>query len=193
MPGTLNMAFNPEYWDGIAAIKEWNKVCYGFHTEEQFYGFTEPIDGLTKDMVFLDFGCGPGRIAWKVAPCVKEYVGVDVSAGLLAIARERNKDIPNTTFVQNDGQSLKVFEDAKFDYVYERLVLIHVFKELLLGYLTEFCRVLKPNGILVIPDFPREDVSTNGFTLEEMHEALKGFREVKIDTSGTTFNVHCVK
>jgi len=189
----MNMTFNPEYWDGLAKIKNWNGVCYGFHTEEEFYGFTEPIEDLKDNMVFLDFGCGPGRIVKTVAPHVKEYIGVDVSEGLIELAREHHKQYKNVRFVKCSGTDLSVVEDNSVDYLYERLVLIHVFKEWIIKYVAEFLRVLKSDGILCIPDFPRADVSTNGFTLEEMNEMLKDFRVVEIDTSGTTYNVKCVK
>jgi len=189
----INMVWGTEYWDGLAKIKNFNGVCYGFHTEKDFYAFTEPIDGLNKNMKFLDFGCGPGRIVKTVAPNVKEYIGVDVSAGLLEIAREHHKKYDNVTFVKGNGTDLKIFEDNEFDYIYERLVFIHVPKDWIIGYVAEFFRILKPEGILCIPDFPRIENSTNGFTILEMNEMLKDFSSVEIGTEGTTYNVNGVK
>lgn len=189
----MNMTFNPDYWDGIAKIKNWNGVCYGFHTENQFYDFTEPIEDLKEHMIFLDFGCGPGRIVKTVAPYVKEYIGVDVSEGLLNLAVEHHKQYKNVRFVKCSGQDLSVIDSNSIDYLYERLVLIHVFKEWIVEYVKEFSRVIKSGGILCIPDFPRWDVSTNGFTVDEMYEMLKNFKQINIDTSGTTFNIKCIK
>ena len=189
----VNMVWGTEYWDGLAVIKNFNGICHGFHTEKQFYGLIEPIDGLNKGMKFLDFGCGPGRIVKTVAPNVKEYVGVDVSAGLLEMAEEHHKEYTNVSFIKSNGTDLKIFKDNEFDYLYERLVFIHVPKEWIVGYVAEFFRVLKPAGILCIPDFPRVENNTNGFTIEEMNELLKDFTTINIGTEGTTYNVRCIK
>jgi len=189
----VNMVWGTEYWDGLAKIKNYHGVCYGYHTEEQFYAFTEPINNLNNNMKFLDFGCGPGRIVKTVAPNVKEYVGVDVSAGLLEMARNHHKEYNNVSFFKGNGTDLKIFGDNEFDYLYERLVFIHIPKDWIVGYIAEFFRVLKVGGILYIPDFPRVENSTNGFTMEEMEGLLKDFESVKIGTEGTTYEVRCIK
>ena len=189
----VNIVMNPDYWDGVSISRDFNRICYGFHTEEQFYAFTEPIEDLRKDMKFLDFGCGPGRIVKTVASNVKEYVGVDVSAGLLEMAKEHHKQYENVSFFKGNGTDLKIFEDNTFDYIYERLVFIHVPKEWIVGYMAEFLRILKVDGILCIPDFPRIEGNTNGFTMAEMNEMLENFKHIDIDTTGTTYKVRCVK
>lgn len=48
---------------------------------------------------YLDFACGTGRITAVVAPLVSASTGVDISASMLAVAREK---CPGTTFVQAD-------------------------------------------------------------------------------------------
>ena len=189
----VNMVFNTDYWDGLAKIRNYNGVCYGFHTEQQFYDFTEEIPNLNKNMVFLDFGCGPGRIVKTVAPNVAQYTGVDVSEGLLDLARQHNASYSNASFIKCSGSDLKIFDNETFDYVYERLVFIHVPKDWIANYVTEFYRILKPGGILNISDFPRNDVSTNGFTLEEAQVLLKDFDISTIDDSGTTYRIVCQK
>jgi ubiquinone/menaquinone biosynthesis C-methylase UbiE len=189
----MDVVLNWDYWDGVAATKDFNKVCYGFHDENTFYGFTEPIEGLESDMRFLDFGCGPGRIVKTVAPQVKEYVGVDSSVGILELAREHHKDYPNVSFFNCNARDLSRFEDESFDYVYERLVLIHVPKEVIIGYLKEFYRVLRTGGILNIPDLPREDVSVNGLTLVEVQTILRDFGCIQIQSKDNTWKVWCVK
>ena len=193
MAEKMNMVWGTEYRDAVAGVKEFNRVCYGFHTEEQFYAFTEQIKGLQKNMKFLDFGCGPGRIVKTVAPEVKEYVGVDVSAGLLEMAREHHKEYTNVSFVKGNGTDLRELEDNDFDYLYSRLVLIHVPKEWIVGYVIEFFRVLKLGGILFIPDFPRADMNANGFTMEEMNEMFKDFAQVSVERKDNTYTVDCVK
>ena len=193
MADKINMVLNNDYWDGIASVKGWNQICYGFPTEETFYEFTEPIDELQADMRFLDFGCGPGRIVKTVAPCVKEYIGIDVSAGLLSIAKEHHAAYKNVTFMQCNGIDLQGIDDASIDFLYERLVFIHIRKEHIIKYLEEFYRVLAPGGILRFVDFPKEEHNTNGFTQEEVDELFAKYTHRCIDASGILYDIRCVK
>ena len=197
MVDRIDMTWNVDYWDGLARIKNYNGVCWGFHTKEQFYGFTEPVEDLKPYMKFLDFGCGPGRIVKTVAPHVQTYVGVDVSEGLLEMAREHHKSYSNVSFVKCNGTDLSCFEDNTFDYIYERLVFIHVPKEGIVKYIKEFFRVLRPGGFLYIPDLPKEEACTNGFTMAEM-EMFRDFGSVNVSAIGYDNNpgvymVKCVK
>jgi len=193
MADKINMVLNNDYWDGIASVKGWNQICYGFLTEEDFYKFTEPIDELRSDMRFLDFGCGPGRIVKTVAPRVKEYVGVDVSAGLLSIAKEHHAEYTNVAFIQCNGVDLQGIDDNSVDFLYERLVFIHIRKEHIIHYLDEFYRVLAPGGILRFVDFPKEEHNTNGFTREEVEALFSKYTQCRIDGSGILYDIRCIK
>jgi len=48
---------------------------------------------------YLDFACGTGRVTQVVAPLARDSVGVDISASMLAVAREK---CPQTRFVHAD-------------------------------------------------------------------------------------------
>lgn len=48
---------------------------------------------------YLDFACGTGRITAAVAPFAQQSVGIDVSASMVAQAREK---CPSTTFILTD-------------------------------------------------------------------------------------------
>lgn len=189
----MNMVFNCDYWDKVASVKEFNRICHGYPTEEQFYSFTEPIDNLNKDTIFLDIGCGPGRIIKTVAPSVKEYYGIDVSGNMINIAKDKHWGYKNVYLFKNDGNKLSIFENNKFNYIYERLVFIHVPKNWIVSYMEEISRVLMTGGILNIPDFPREDKNVNGFSLEEIQTMLKTFSCVNIKSVGNTYEIRGVK
>lgn len=193
MTEQINMVLNFDYWDSVAKSKNFNLICHGFHTEEQFYNFIEPIEDLRMDMKFLDFGCGPGRIAKTVAPNVAEYVGVDVSGGFIAMAREYHKHYKNVSFFKCEATNLKILEDNIFDYIYERLVFIHIPKKWIVGYFPEFSRVLKPGALLNFPDFPRIENNTNGFTIDEVKMMMKDFDNVIIDATESTYKIKGVK
>ena len=151
MADKMNMVMNKERWDGIAKSRNFNEVCFGYPKEEDFWNFYEKNDrliGLEKYMIFLDLGCGPGRVASIVAPQVKYYYGVDIHKELIGIAEEHYKGQSNISFINHNGKSLPMFENEMIDYVYERLMFIHITKENIIGYLQEAERVLKKDGIL---------------------------------------------
>jgi SAM-dependent methyltransferase len=52
--------------------------------------------------------------------------------------------------LQNDGQTIPIFEDASVDFVFSFDSLVHVESEILQAYVREIARVLKPNGAAFI-------------------------------------------
>lgn len=106
--------------------------------------------GLTISYgTLLDFGCGVGRMTRAFSSSFKRSVGIDVSPGMIALARRFNVDRPNCEFIASDAPNLP-FADQSFDFVFSVLVLQHVpTKKLILGYISEFIRVTKDSGIIV--------------------------------------------
>lgn len=97
----------------------------------------------------LDLGAGTGRIGRPFVAAADDYVGVDLSLGMLREftrrVGERNGHTPH--LAQADGQHLP-FRDATFDAV----MLIQVFGGMR-GWrrlLAEARRVLRPDGTLVV-------------------------------------------
>lgn len=98
----------------------------------------------------LDFGCGVGRLSRPLAERFRECVGLDISEGMLKLARELNEDRPNCRFVVNAAPDLQQFESGSFDFVYSSLVLQHMpSEEIVEKYVGEFLRVLRPGGLAV--------------------------------------------
>lgn len=98
----------------------------------------------------LDFGCGVGRLTRPLAERFRECVGLDISEGMVKLARELNADRPNCRFVVNDAPDLAQFESGSFDFVYSSLVLQHMpSEEIVEKYIGEFLRVLRPGGLAV--------------------------------------------
>ena len=112
---------------------------------------------------------------------------------MIDIAEEHYKDYPNTFFIKNNGHNLNMFKDDYFDYVYERLMFIHVSKDNIIEYLLDSCRVLKTGGVLYVPDLPKIKFWINGFSREDIHSVLSGLSEIKIGEVGNTWQLECIK
>jgi ubiquinone/menaquinone biosynthesis C-methylase UbiE len=105
--------------------------------------------GPTTRPRFLDIGAGTGRIGLPFVVAGNDYVGVDLSLGMLRqfVERARLCVYRSPHLVQSDGQHLP-FRDAAFDAV----MLIQVFGGLH-GWrrvLTEVRRVVSPAGAVIV-------------------------------------------
>jgi len=112
----------------------------------------------------LEIGCGPGRLLKPMSRDFGEIHGVDVSDEMIRLAREKLRGTPHAHAHATDGASLAMFADESFEVVYSYAVFQHIpSKEVVLEYLRETHRVLKPGGIFraqfngLPQDFPRYD------------------------------------
>ena len=95
----------------------------------------------------LDLGAGTGRIGEAFAAAGDDYVGVDLSLGMLRAFAARDYETAAPRLAQTDGERLP-FGGATFDAV----LLIQVFGGMR-GWrrvLAEAIRVLRPDGALVL-------------------------------------------
>lgn len=121
----------------------------------------------------LDAACGTGRHAGYLAGLGHDTIGVDASAAMLRVARER---FPAVDFQVGRLEALPV-ENGSVDVVTCALALCHVKR--LEPVFAEFARVLRPGGVLIVTDphptsahfggvagFPdRDQAPENGFRL----------------------------
>ncbi|MFG2011854.1 class I SAM-dependent methyltransferase [Micromonospora sp. NPDC048868] len=107
----------------------------------------------------LDFGCGVGRLSQALAAHAEEVVAVDIAPPMLDAARRLDRSGGRIRFVLNDAADLSQFPDGHFDLVYSALVLQHLPRPVIDGYLAEFLRVLRPGGIAVV-GLPTEPART---------------------------------
>jgi len=113
-----------------------------------------PIESIEKFLNFLpdkpfilEAGCGPGRESKVFIEKGIRVVGVDLSEGLLKIARENN---PTAEYIKANFLNLP-FEDKAFDGVWSHASLVHLeTMEDVRKALAEFRRVLKPVGVVYV-------------------------------------------
>ncbi len=108
--------------------------------------------GLIPGARALDVGSGPGLFAGEMAAIVGpsgRVCGIDLSEAMVAIARARCADSPQVDFRIGDAVSLP-FPDGEFDACVSVQTL--EFVPDVEAALSEFYRVLRPGGRLVIVD-----------------------------------------
>lgn len=95
--------------------------------------------GTGKDV--LECGCGTGLLLERIAEYANKAVGIDLSPGMLSLARSRGLD------VHEGSVTALPFEDATFDVTCSYKVLAHVPD---IGKaLREMVRVTKPGGVVL--------------------------------------------
>ncbi|MCU1328919.1 MAG: Methyltransferase type 11 [Bryobacterales bacterium] len=111
--------------------------------------FSRLPPGPKSERRALEIGCGPGRLMLPMARHFGEVQGVDISEEMVSLARERLSHIPSAHAQVTSGADLSMFADAYFDFVYSYIVFQHIpGREIVLNYLREAQRVLKPGGVL---------------------------------------------
>jgi ubiquinone/menaquinone biosynthesis C-methylase UbiE len=93
----------------------------------------------------LEIGCGIGRIMYHVAPHCRELHGVDISAEMVRQASANLEHLPNVRLHVGNGFELPA-QAEPFDLAYSCRVFQHIPKNVVLNYLKEAHRVLKPGA-----------------------------------------------
>lgn len=124
-------------YDRIAA--EYSDANFEHFWVKEFDVFKRLVPGNKV----LDIGCGVAREALLFTTNNFEYTGVDISEGMLKVAR---KLAPEGTFKQMDFYALD-FPDESFDGFWASASFLHVPKAEMLAVLKEVRRVTKPSGI----------------------------------------------
>jgi SAM-dependent methyltransferase len=97
----------------------------------------------------LDFGCGCGRVlTWiPTRDSQRRFTGCDVDADAI---RWCQAHIPSATFFCNHPTPPISVADQSFDLIYSISVFTHLDDRLLLDWLSELRRALRPGGILLV-------------------------------------------
>lgn len=100
--------------------------------------------------VFVEIGCGSGRMTEFIAQSFREVWGLDISGEMIRIAKERLGDFKNIRFIETEGSTIPL-QSNKADVIFSYLVFQHMKDKVMVEKnFNEAYRVLKPNGIFKV-------------------------------------------
>lgn len=133
-----------------------------FRSAFEFYSMlkralVEHGNGIGNQTSILDFGCGWGRIIrfFRKDFDPRLTFGVDVQASVLSAAM---RDVPDCVFSRIGTHPPFYFKDGQFDLIYAYSVFSHLPESMILQWVAEFARALKPGGILCVTTRPRAHI-----------------------------------
>ena len=103
----------------------------------------EEFQRLLPGGKIVDLGCGTGRDSQPFTSAGYEYVGVDLSEGMIGQAK---KSFPDLDFEVMNLLDLKI-KDESFDGIWSFAAYLHIPKDSINRAMQEAYRVLKPGGI----------------------------------------------
>ena len=134
------------------AAGQWDRLRADlFGTRADLVGLLALLD---ETWAVADLGCGTGQVSEMLAPFVAEVIAVDESPAMLNAARKRLKGHDNVSVREGDLGAVPI-GDESLDAALLFLVLHYTADPA--EVLTEACRVLKPDGrVLVVDMMPHE-------------------------------------
>jgi len=155
-------AYTEKYCDSL-------ELAYG--TGMMSEGGEQEIESMLSGMdvqnkLVLDFGCGLGALAIFLA---KNYganvIGIDINPKIIENATTRiPSELTNkVTFLVSSETKKLPFSDNKFDLIVSKGVIVHLTNNQHYELFSEFNRILKPLGDLIIQDWlSKEDGKWEG-------------------------------
>lgn len=131
-------------------IDDYNDIAQEY-TAEFFYDTSDNkyIDMFLSSLEgsnILDAGCGNGKDCKYISEKGFNIVGIDLSEGMLKIAKER---VPNGIFEVMDIANITYSENS-YDGIISNCSLFHIPVEELPKTMETFRKILKPNGKLLL-------------------------------------------
>jgi ubiquinone/menaquinone biosynthesis C-methylase UbiE len=119
------------------------------YVQQIFSTIKKRIDPNFQPTTALDFGCGTGRILLTLAKICTKVVGVDISDGMLAEAKNNLSAFDNVKLYKSDDQLSKLEED-QFDLVNTYIVLQHIPQKRVLAIFKKLVSLVAKQGVGVI-------------------------------------------
>jgi len=158
------------FFAGAAA--QWDKLRTDLYGES--FTLSAMLSLLPSNYIVADLGCGTGNVAAKIAPNIRQVIGVDASTAMLKAARKRCEGLENVELRRGDLSAIPI-EDSTCDAAMLLLVLTYVPEPEIV--LRELGRILKKNGKAVIVDLLPHDRDDFKRQMDQQHS---GFAPVSL-------------
>ena len=132
---------------------------------------------LDKSKSVLEIGVGTGRLAIKVAPNCKRFIGIDISPKTINRANENLSPYCNVELICDDFMSFEFNE--QFDTIYSSLTFMHIKDKA--SAIQKIASLLNDNGLFVL------SIDKNQSDFIDM-----GIRQVKIYPDNPTDICHFI-
>jgi SAM-dependent methyltransferase len=140
----------------VGAYARWRRSRLGRVTDDLEFAAIGAVAGDLAGLRVLDAGCGDGNFDARMAAAGGRVVGLDRDLRALAAAARGASALPaGLAFVGGDIERLP-FADEAFDVVVAVAVLCLVRDPH--AAVAELCRVLKPNGRLIVGELGRHSL-----------------------------------
>ena len=114
------------------------------------------VNWIRPGIRMLDVGCGTGELMAKAAGAGAHVTGIDISEGMLQVAKKRFGSLAlegkETLYHASVTELDELFPDNAFDVITSTLVFSELYSAERIWAMNEFHRILKPSGVLVVAD-----------------------------------------
>jgi SAM-dependent methyltransferase len=133
-------------YEWIAAGEEWSEPWGG--SAAQWFGSILPrIYAALPAAAIVELGSGFGRWSFYLSQHCDQLHLVDPDAQCMEACRERFGADAKIRFHQNEGDSLATIPDGSVDFIFSFDSLVHVRRQTIETYLSQFGAKLKPEGV----------------------------------------------
>lgn len=160
---------NKNFWNRYAKLYDFEINRFSGKAYKEMYRLMAGV--LSSDLDVLEVATGTGLIAVNIAAHVRHLEATDFSPKMISKAKKK-KAPGNVHFSEEDATKLS-FEDASFDAVIISNAL-HIMPDPA-KTLLEISRVLKPNGLLIAPNYSHGHLRESTWNLNAKVLKLIGF------------------
>jgi len=164
-----NKRDNKRFWNRYAQLYDFETGCFSGKAYREMYRLMATV--LSPCMDVLEAATGTGLIAINIAAHVRHVEATDFASKMITKAKKK-KTPDNIRFSVEDATAFS-FEDSSFDAVIISNAL-HIIPDPARA-LCEISRVLKPNGLLIAPNYSHGHLKQSTWNLNAKILKLIGF------------------
>ena len=156
---------NAEVYENFWTVRKYEKHRrVGLLSDEQ--AIFDRLAGELRSARLLDIGVGAGRTTGPLLQRVKDYVGIDLSGGMV---RACKRAFPSAELLEQDARNLSRFLPGSFEAVsFSFNGIDYVSHDDRQRILSEIARIVKPGGVLIFSSHNRDWVHARDFRLPKM-------------------------